>query len=69
MNRSSSVVIEMLEVYSAALQEICDWRMKQHDMPNRPEAIRRLVATGLALWTKASTIGNLVLLRTPQKAT
>jgi hypothetical protein len=30
-----------------ALQVIDDWRRKQDDLPGRPEAIRRLVETGL----------------------
>jgi hypothetical protein len=29
------------------LKEIDDWRRKQHDLPGRPEAIRRLVELGL----------------------
>jgi metal-responsive CopG/Arc/MetJ family transcriptional regulator len=28
-------------------QELDDWRRKQADLPNRPEAIRRLVEMGL----------------------
>jgi len=28
-------------------KEIDDWRRKQADLPNRPEAIRRLVELGL----------------------
>jgi hypothetical protein len=37
----------MVRVQPAMAKELDDWRRKQADLPNRPEAIRRLVELGL----------------------
>jgi hypothetical protein len=37
-----------VRVERAQLTAIDDWRRRQGDLPNRPEAIRRLVAAGLS---------------------
>jgi len=34
------------------VQDVDDWRRKQEDLPNRPEAIRRLVRLALSSLTK-----------------
>jgi hypothetical protein len=37
----------MVRVQPEMAKELDDWRRKQADLPNRPEAIRRLVELGL----------------------
>jgi hypothetical protein len=45
---ASGTGIQVGERWSTeAIREIDDWRRKQDDLPNRPEAIRRLVELGL----------------------
>jgi hypothetical protein len=36
-----------VRVQPAIARQLDDWRRKQEDLPNRPEAIRRLVELGL----------------------
>lgn len=36
-----------VRVQPAMARQLDDWRRKQEDLPNRPEAIRRLVELGL----------------------
>jgi hypothetical protein len=37
----------MVRVQPEMAKDLDDWRRKQADLPNRPEAIRRLVELGL----------------------
>ena len=42
----------MVRVQPEMAKELDDWRRKQADLPNRPEAIRRLVELGLKAKSK-----------------